>query len=453
MITPISPEAVEDRTQLIEAINDRLEELDRPLPADRVLVAVPDARNDSPNTVLLDLQSILFDLIGNTENTITLDGDAIFGGDSWDEMTGGGNTTLHKHDIYGELAENETVTGDWTFQDTLDVIATANLTNAVLRITSSGTTASAHLILKSKGGSYGYSAVRLQSDEATDYEWQLYHNDAGNNLLNFGYGTIDAVSPKFVFSTGGDFTTTSITIAANTLDTTEWAYLDGLNQSLATTDTVQFDKLGINSATVPHGGVGHANTGIALDNRYIQMTAGDDYPQLQLINVNHDAIYMVWDAYWDGSNWKSSDAGSNYMISKSSDGFHISYDSGVSAGDTLTWNVGLTLNTSGDILFNLATHPYTLSDAAEGANLFAQTSDGSDSSSFAFGGGGSGAVTRGGWCGMRGNEYAARSDERGTIFFVAGDVTSPVGLDGAIEFRTGAGGAGSPPFGARRLPA
>jgi len=47
----------------------------------------------------------------------------------------------------------------------------------------------------------------------------------------------------------GDINTTQITIGANTLDTNEWAYLDGLDQALKTTDSVVFGSAKISDLT------------------------------------------------------------------------------------------------------------------------------------------------------------------------------------------------------------
>ena len=111
--------------------------------------------------------------------------------------------------------------------------------------------------------------------------------------------------------------------------------------------------LGIGTTTVPHGGVGvglvsveGANANLTTGPNISFTTASDDYPLMVLQNYQHDDVSIVFDAYHDGSAWKSSDA-SNFMIQKSSDTFNIFYDSGISAGSALTWNTGFSMNTSG----------------------------------------------------------------------------------------------------------
>ncbi|MBI4276655.1 hypothetical protein HY629_02325, partial [Candidatus Uhrbacteria bacterium] len=57
-----------------------------------------------------------------------------------------------------------------------------------------------------------------------------------------------ATSPTFTTPVLGAATATSIAIGANTLNTSEWANLDGVNQTLATTSTPQFARLGLGVA-------------------------------------------------------------------------------------------------------------------------------------------------------------------------------------------------------------
>jgi len=112
-------------------------------------------------------------------------------------------------------------------------------------------------------------------------------------------------------------------------------------------------RIGINTTAIPHGGIGWAK--LAIDGEdtdaagpHIQITtAVDDYPIRQDLHLGHDNISLNFDSYWDGS-WKSSDAGSNFQIYKTSDLFQIRYDSGISQGSAVTWNDGLTIDTSGN---------------------------------------------------------------------------------------------------------
>ena len=111
--------------------------------------------------------------------------------------------------------------------------------------------------------------------------------------------------------------------------------------------------LGIGTTTVPHGGVGvglvsveGANANLTTGPNISFTTASDDHPLMVLQNYQHDDVSIVFDAYHDGTAWKSSDA-SNFMIQKITNTFTMQYDSGVSAGVGLTWNTGFSMNTSG----------------------------------------------------------------------------------------------------------
>ncbi len=114
-------------------------------------------------------------------------------------------------------------------------------------------------------------------------------------------------------------------------------------------------KVGINTATIPHGGVGWAmlalDGGAAAAGPHIQFTTTtDDYPIMQIMPLGHDYVYLGFDCYYDGV-WKSSDAGSNFLMVKG-DGvnlFRIRYDSGIAQGAAVTWNDGIILDTAGNV--------------------------------------------------------------------------------------------------------
>ena len=136
-----------------------------------------------------------------------------------------------------------------------------------------------------------------------------------------------------------------------------------INQDL-TTDAalVQFAKLGIGTATIPHGGVGLAKfaidgTASSSAGPHIQTTVDtDDYPVLQFLSYAHDNMNISFDSYYDGA-WKSSDAGSSFQITKQSDVLDIKYDD-AAAGEAITWNSGIILNTSGGVGIGTATIPH-----------------------------------------------------------------------------------------------
>lgn len=98
-------------------------------------------------------------------------------------------------------------------------------------------------------------------------------------------------------------------------------------------------------------------------------TSTDIYPSMQLLNWDHDNIAVNFDSYFDGSNWKSSDVGSNFQIYKLSDTLEIRYDSSIAAGSNITWNPGISLDTSGNVGIGITTttHDLHVVDSATGA--------------------------------------------------------------------------------------
>ena len=114
--------------------------------------------------------------------------------------------------------------------------------------------------------------------------------------------------------------------------------------------------LGLGTDTVPHGGVGAAKLAIeGSDSNFgagphVQFTTtSDDHPLMQILPYAHDNVSISFDAYHNGTNWISSDAGSNFQIYKLSDSLNFYYKSGVAAGSTAApWNSGAYLSaTSG----------------------------------------------------------------------------------------------------------
>lgn len=113
--------------------------------------------------------------------------------------------------------------------------------------------------------------------------------------------------------------------------------------------------VGIGTDTIPHGSTGIAR--LALDGAnastagpHIQITTdNDDYPTVQLLSWSHDNIALNLDAYFDGANWKSGDAGSNFQLYKVSDALQLRYDSGVAQGSNITWVTGIYLDTAGNV--------------------------------------------------------------------------------------------------------
>lgn len=114
------------------------------------------------------------------------------------------------------------------------------------------------------------------------------------------------------------------------------------------------NRLGIGTTTIPHAAGSCAKfaiDGVNGDSSgpHIEVTtATDNYPLLQILNWEHDAVYISFDAYYStAATWKSSDAGSNFRIAKNADKFKIDYDSGIAAGSALTWDTALEISNAG----------------------------------------------------------------------------------------------------------
>ncbi len=76
----------------------------------------------------------------------------------------------------------------------------------------------------------------------------------------------------------------------------------------------------------------------------------DIYPLLHFHSWAHDNIDISFDAYFAAdSQWKSSDAGTNFQLRKNGDGIGFMYDSGVAQGDQVTWNFGWILRATGNM--------------------------------------------------------------------------------------------------------
>jgi hypothetical protein len=196
------------------------------------------------------------------------------------------------------------------------------------------------------------AAIDAAAYDGTDYvlAGEMDFEADGATASNSIYGRI-----LFKTTNGGVLPATRWTIkaAGHLLAGTDGtgAYNIQTGGNISTTGT-----LGVGTATVPHGGVGWAKVALEGANAdsagpHMQFTTDtNDHPLMQILNYSHDEIHIAFDAYWDGSKAKSSDPGSNYRIHKSADLFKIEYDSGIAAGNDLTWNnYGIVLNTSGNV--------------------------------------------------------------------------------------------------------
>ena len=103
------------------------------------------------------------------------------------------------------------------------------------------------------------------------------------------------------------------------------------------------------ASSVPRGKIHISgnNNSVSLGPHIEFTTSSDTFPLLQILPLLHDNVSLAFDLFHDGTNYKSSDSGSNFLMIKSGDTFKIQYDSGITAGNAVTLNTGIELDTSG----------------------------------------------------------------------------------------------------------
>ena len=177
----------------------------------------------------------------------------------------------------------------------------------------------------------------------------------GQAVIGHGSSTTPAVGVWGIATNAGSGNATGIYGYATSVSGDAYAGY------FAAGDVYIADDLGVGTATIPHGGIGTARLAIeganaSVSSPIIQFTtATDDYPLLQIFPWSHDIVRLVFDAYFmSGVGWRSSDAGSNAMISKTADKFIISYDSGIAQGNPVAWNDGFAMDlTNGNVGINI----------------------------------------------------------------------------------------------------
>lgn len=79
---------------------------------------------------------------------------------------------------------------------------------------------------------------------------------------------------------------------------------------------------------------------------------GDADPTISYLNYDHDNIAMTFDAWFNGSSWVSSNAGSNFAIYKNNNELSFGYNSGTAKGSTFAGfdlENGLNLSNTGGV--------------------------------------------------------------------------------------------------------
>jgi len=73
----------------------------------------------------------------------------------------------------------------------------------------------------------------------------------------------------------------------------------------------------------------------------------DDYPLYHIQSFSHNNISVAYDAYGDGTNWRSSHNGSNYVIQKSNNNLSFSTGSNTAQGSVVTMTTRAQLGVTG----------------------------------------------------------------------------------------------------------
>ena len=190
---------------------------------------------------------------------------------------------------------------------------------------------------------------------------QRLHVDGGSALIKSSYDASGTTNAYQYFSTRGGGTWRNSTVGNTGSNLVFGTGGTGTTHSNATERMrIQADgKVGIGTTAIPHGGIGTAL--LALEGAdqswnlgpHIQLTtAADDYPILQVLGYGHDNVSLNFDSYFDGTSWKSSDAGSNFQIYKLSDYLQFRYAMNTSAGSEPTWGTGLSIFRDGQVFMN-----------------------------------------------------------------------------------------------------
>jgi hypothetical protein len=118
-----------------------------------------------------------------------------------------------------------------------------------------------------------------------------------------------------------------------------------------------FPGLRVNGGNeVAVGGIGFAAQAVHGDNAsgfgpHVQFTTdADNYPILAMYPWSHDDMFVLWDAYYDGS-FRSSDAGSNFQFRKTSDQLRFQGSFGNALASAISW-IDIFRLTSAGAVFN-----------------------------------------------------------------------------------------------------
>jgi len=179
--------------------------------------------------------------------------------------------------------------------------------------------------------------------EAAGVNWKS--SDAGSNYqlikqsdeFAIRYASGVAAGSNITWSEALKFTTSGAATFGGTIDA------DALHLSIATAATP-------NRLLVLEGPASDTEDG---PNAEFRLSA-DSNPVIQVLARDHDNAAISFDAALNaaGTNWVSSDAGSNFQIYKQSDSLDFRYESGIVAGNNMTWATSFSIASDGTVQFD-----------------------------------------------------------------------------------------------------
>lgn len=144
----------------------------------------------------------------------------------------------------------------------------------------------------------------------------------------------------------------------------------------------QMAQLLLNSVTAPSltqaGRLNLVGQNTTTDNALNLYVHTDGYPLVNIVGTAHGTQYANFDCYFDGTNPKSSNSGSNFRFNKSSNLFKLEAATGFAQGATITFTSSWTVDTAGKFYVNgVSASSFVTTDGAGAfnstANIFITT--------------------------------------------------------------------------------